>query len=170
MPSGIFPVPQFRSNPSHHASARPGAALRLRTRLRRDRLDRELSREANPDDSPELALRAEQLLTPAERWRLAGALQQTLDDAREPEAFTLKLHPHRAEIRDCAEDLLALIRRLRDEQTIEVRGAALSSWLLSDRESPLDRASGARLRPVVQAARVALDPTRPADEDLPSAA
>jgi hypothetical protein len=170
MPNGVFPVPKFHSNPTHPTNPRQGIALRLRTRWKRPGLDRELSRGADPGESPELTIRAAELRSPAERWRLAERLRERLDDARAPDTFTLKLRPHRAEIRDCADDLLALIRRLRDEWPIEVRGAAMTAWLLTDKESPLDRASGAPLCPAVRAARVALDPSQPTEAGLPRAA
>jgi hypothetical protein len=168
MPNEIFTVPKFRSN--NPTDPRPAVALRLRTRWKRRDLDRELSRGADSGESPELTLRAAQLRSPAERWRLAERLQETLDDARATDTFTLKLKPHRAEIRDCADDFLALIRRLRDEWPIDVRGAAMTAWLLTDKESPLDRASGAPLRPAVRAARVTLDPSQPIEAALPRAA
>lgn len=83
-------------------------------------------------------MRAEQLRSPAMRSRLADGLLKTLDDARSPERFSLRLHPHRAEIRDCAEDLLALVPRLQDDQPIDVRGAAMTALLLTSGASPLD--------------------------------
>jgi hypothetical protein len=73
VPSGVFPVPKFRSKPSRITGAGPSLAVRVRTRLRRNRLDDELARGIDPDLTPELALRAVQLHSPAERARLAGA-------------------------------------------------------------------------------------------------
>jgi hypothetical protein len=35
MPNGIYPVPQFHSQPSPDSSARPTLSLRMRTRVRR---------------------------------------------------------------------------------------------------------------------------------------
>ena len=170
MPNGIFPVPKFHSAPSQPTDLRPGLALRLRTRWKRRGLDRELSLGADPGESAELTLRAAQLRSPAERWRLAEMLQETLNDARGLDTLTFRLKPHRAEIRDCGDDLLALIRRLRDEWPIEVRGAAMTAWLLTDKEGPLDQASGAPLCHAVRAARVALDPSQPTEAGLPRAA
>jgi hypothetical protein len=45
MPNGIFPVPEFRPVP---ARTRLSLAVRIRTRWRRDRLDKELSHGADP--------------------------------------------------------------------------------------------------------------------------
>jgi hypothetical protein len=74
MPSGIFPVPEFRSKPSRTVRTRPGPAVRIQTRWRRNRLDDKLALGADPAASPELGLRAAQLGSSAGRSRLADAL------------------------------------------------------------------------------------------------
>ena len=56
----------------------PSLALRIRTRLSRAVLDEELAYGADPAASPDLALRAEQLSSRAERARIADALRETL--------------------------------------------------------------------------------------------
>ena len=171
MPSGIFPVPKFRSTPSSVRS-RPSLAVRVRTRWRRDRLDEELARGADPAATVELGLRAAQLHSPAGRTRLANALVETLGDARGPNlgAFTTKARRRHAAIRECADDLMALILRLRDDQPISVRGAAMTARLLSDGASPLHSDSGQDLQRAIRAARVALDATGAATQDLATAA
>ena len=131
-------------------------ALRLRTRWKRGRLDEKLAQGADPASSAELKLRAAQLGSRAERSRLADSLVKTLDDARKPAPFTLRLQPHRAEIRACADDLLALALRLRDERPVEVRGMALAALLFTRGKSPLDPDSGASLREAVRSALAAL--------------
>jgi hypothetical protein len=75
-----------------------------------------------------------------------------------------------AESRDCADDLLALGRRLRDQQPVDVRGIAMTALLLTAGTSPLDPDSGQRLRPVVRSARLALDGSALSGEKLPAAA
>jgi hypothetical protein len=172
VPSGIFPVPKFRSTPSGSIRRRPSLAVRVRTRWRRDRLDEELARGAVPATSAELSLRAAQLRSPAGRSRLANSLVETLGDARGPNlgAFTTKAGRQHAAIRESADDLMAVVLRLRDDQPISVRGAAMTARLLSDGASPLHRDSGQDLQQAIRAARFALDATGAATQDLATAA
>ena len=169
MPNGVFPVPKFP-----HVPARTDArlAVRVRTRWRRNRLNQELGHGADPANSPELSLRAAQLRSPVERARLANALVETLGDARGSNLgpFTIKARRQHAAIREYADDLLALVLRLRDDQPVDVRGAAITAWLLSDGASPLYRDGGEDLRHALHAARLGLDPSRPARQDLARAA
>jgi hypothetical protein len=84
VPNGIYPVPKFRSIPSRSVRTRPTLAVRIRTRWRRNRLDDELARGADPGTNAGLSLRAAQLRSPAERSRLANALVRALGDATGP--------------------------------------------------------------------------------------
>jgi hypothetical protein len=169
MPSGVFPVPKFRPVP---ARARPGLAVRIRTRWRRNHLDEELSHGVDPATSAELSLRATQLRSPAGRARIANALGETLGDARGPNlgAFTNKARPQHAAIRQYADDLVALISRLRDDQPVDVRGAAMAALLVHDGASPLYRNRGRDLQREIRAARLALDATGSTTQDLATAA
>ena len=74
-----------------------------------------------------------------------------------PAPFTLRLQPHRHEIRSSTDDLLALALRLREPRPVAVRGVAMTALLLTRGASPLDPNSGASLRQAVRAARTALD-------------
>jgi hypothetical protein len=172
VPSGIFPVPKSQSTPPRGVGPRPGLVVRMRTRSMRNRLDDELARGANPAGSSELRLRAAQLRSPAERSRLANALVETLGDARGPNlgAFTLKARRQHAAIRQSADDLMALVARLRDDQPVSVRGAAMTSRLVGNRASPLHRDGEQGLQQTIGAAMVALDATGPATQDLGKAA
>jgi hypothetical protein len=170
MPNGIFPVPQFDSRPSHTAAGRPSVAVRIRTRLSRNRLDEELAHGADPDTSAELSLRATQLRSRAERSRIANELAETLGDARSGTPVTIRARPQREEVRAAADDLLALVLRLRDDQPVGVRGAAMAGRLLTDRASPLRRDGEQDLRHAIRAARFALDATAPATHHLATAA
>ena len=58
MPNVIFPVPEFHPAPSRSA---PSLAVRVWTRLRRNRLDQELALGADPGGSASLDHRAAQL-------------------------------------------------------------------------------------------------------------
>jgi hypothetical protein len=169
MPSGVFPVPKFRPVP---ARARPGLAVRIRTRWRRNHLDEELSHGVDPATSAELSLRAAQLRSPAGRARIANALGETLGDARGPNlgAFTNKARRQHAAIREYADDLVALISRLRDDQPVDVRGAAMAALLVHDGASPLYRNRGRDLQREIRAARLALDATGSTTQDLATAA
>jgi hypothetical protein len=76
----------------------------------------------------------------------------------------------RAQIRDRAADLLAFALRLGDKRPVDVRGAAMTARLLSDKASTLNQDDGHNLRSALRAARLALDATDPTAEDLPAAA
>jgi hypothetical protein len=160
MPNGIYPVPppQIREGTaSQSRAARPGLALRLRTWWQRDRLDEQLTNRDDPRTSAEHTLRAEQLGTPAERVRLAEDLEGILRRAREQ---TPQIHRlvRRRQVQACADELVALAQRLRDDQPVDLRGVAMTAQLLSDPRSPLyyERAS-VSLREAARSARLALD-------------
>jgi hypothetical protein len=89
MPYGVFPVPKRRDS-GKGAPASTSLAVRIRTRLARAALDSELANGADPASSAELALRAEQLSSPAERARIANGLVEALGDARRGEPMTLR--------------------------------------------------------------------------------
>ena len=160
MPNGIYPVPPLhireQTGPRPRAP-RPGVGLRLRTWWRRDRLDEQLANGTDPRTSAELTLRAEQLGSAAERVRLAEYLERVLRVADEPAGMS-GLLLRRGQVHACADELLALDRRLRDDRPIELRGAAMTAVLLSNGGGPLyyDRGS-VLLREAVQSARLALD-------------
>ena len=172
MPSGIFPVPKSHPTPPRGVGTRPGLVVRMRTRWLRNRLDDELARGADPAASAELRLRASQLRSPAERSRLANATVEAVGDARGPNlgAFTLKARRQHAAIRESADDLMALVARLRDDQPASVRGAAMTSRLVGNRASPLHRDGEQGLQQAIRAALVALDAIRPATQGLGKAA
>jgi hypothetical protein len=169
MPSGIFPVPEFRPVP---ARRRPTLAARIRTRWTRKRLDEQLARGADPGTSDQLMLRAAQLRSRSERSRLANALVDTLGDARGPNlgAFRMKARRQHAVIREYADDLLVLVGRLRDHGPVETRGVAIAARLVDNGASPLHRNGGQDLRHELRAARFALDTPGATAEDLAAAA
>ena len=145
MPNRISPIPQFHSQP------RPGPSLALRPRRwRRDRLDGELASGADPASSPELTWRAAQLQSQAVRTRLADALVAMLARAHEPNLrrFRVAGRQQNVEIREYADNLRALVARLRDDRPIDIQGAAMTARLVDDRSSPSTaramRAWGAR--------------------------
>jgi hypothetical protein len=169
MPSGIFPVPEFRPVP---ARRRPTLAARIRTRWTRKRLDEQLARGADPGTSAQLMLRAAQLRSRSERSRLANALVKALGDARGPNlgAFRMRTGRQHAVIREYADDLLALVGRLRDDRPVETRGVAMAARLVDDGASPLHRYDGQDLQHGIRAARFALDTPSATAGDLAAAA
>jgi hypothetical protein len=170
VPPGILPVPKFR--PTASDPTRPSLALRVRTRRRRNRLDSELARGVDPTASPELGLRAAQLRSASGRRELATALVETLGDARGTNlgAFRMKTRRQHAAIREAADEVQALVLRLRDGEPIDVRGAAMTARLLNDTASPLHQDSDQDVRQAIRAALVALGSTGRATDDLPRAA
>jgi hypothetical protein len=171
VPNGIFPVPDFDSNPSRPSAKRPSLGVRIRTRWSRNRVDDALAHGADPTSSPERSLRADQLRSPAERSRLADGLVETLADARRPEPVTLRPRPQRLQVLRYAEGLVELAARLRrTDQPVGVQGAAMTARLVDDGKSPLHREGGHPLHHAIREARVALDATVPATPDLAMAA
>ena len=171
MPNGIFPVPQFHSDPTTGAP-RVGLITRARTRWRRGRLDEQLARGSDPETSVELRLRAAHLSSQSGRARLANALVERLGDARGPYlgAFSMRTRRQDATIREAADELQALVQRLRDERPVEVRGAAMAARLLYGKDSPLHHDSGPELKAALRATNAALDMSAPATHSLATAA
>ena len=160
MPYGVFPVPKSR-DPGKRGTRVPSLAVRIRTRLGRAELDEALASDADPAGSAELALRAEQLNSPAERARIANGLVEALGDARKVgEPMTLRSRPQRAVVRDVADDILALVLRLRDERPVGSAGVAAAARLLDDRRGPLYRDDAGDLRDAIRSAQSAMDTTR----------
>jgi hypothetical protein len=170
MPYGIYPVPTLHPNPSPATDAAPSFTLRLRTWWKRHRLDEQLSRGADPASTAELGLRSAQLRSRAVRSDLADALVERLNNARLVEPLMVKVRLQYRDILDCADELMALVQRLRDERPVEVRGAAVTARLLTDRAGPLYRPGGPSLRDALRSARLALDVSAPAGQDLRVAA
>jgi hypothetical protein len=164
MPNGVFPVPQFHAR---HFD-RPTLSQRVRTLWHRTTLDHQLAQGVDPATSDELELRAEQLLS--RRSELAAYVDEVLDRAQRPITFTVEVPLRRAEVRACADDLLALARRLRDGAPIDVHGAAQAWILLTDSSSPLYLDAGVSLRHAVRSARLALDPLAAPAQSLATAA
>jgi hypothetical protein len=158
MSNGIYQDRYYFDNPTDSRARGPSLTLRLRTRWERDRLDERIARGADPGASPELELRAQQLCTDHERNRLARALEDALEAARTPaRPLTVSVPLRRAAVRESAQDIEALIRRLRDDQPVDPQGAALTRRLVSDGASPLYYEGGQPLRYAVRFTRLALD-------------
>jgi hypothetical protein len=146
---------------------------RLRTRLHRASYDEKLAFGASPASSPELLLRAGQLLDPAQREHLAAALQRVVLEAQNqwpPAAADIVPLRHPA-IRECAPELTSIVRRMRDDgEPLGVRGVAMVSQLLHDGTSPLYSAGNGDLKHRARSIRLALDVSMPAMPALADAA
>lgn len=172
MPNGVFPVPKFRPTPERAGGTHPSLAARWRLRWRRSRLDEELARGTDPGASSELALRATQLRSREERSRLANSLIEAVGDARGPNlgAFSIRTRQRHSAIRQSADDLMALVLRLRKDEPIAVRGAAMTALLVRGRSSPLRHGDGRDLHYAIRAAHVALAAPDRGTHDLAAAA
>jgi hypothetical protein len=145
-------------------------SLKMRTWWHRDELDEKLVHGADPSTDASLARRAAQLTSASTRIHLAQALEIALDEARKSWSVSARLPLRRVDVRECADDLLALARRLRDGQPIDIAGAAMVSRLVFDGTSPLYREGPVTLRYTVRSARLALDPLELAATELWTAA
>jgi hypothetical protein len=133
-------------------------AQRLRVWWLREELDERLANGANPDTDPLLTRRAAQLTTRSTRTSLADGLESALAEARKPWTMSARLPLRRAEIRACADDIVALAARLRDDEPIDVAGAAMAASLVFDGTGPIYHDGAVPLRYAVRSARMALDP------------
>jgi hypothetical protein len=112
--------------------------IRLRTRLHRARLDRELAKGIDPNGDPLRRERAQELVGERCRRRLAATLESLGVEAESSaHLFTSRIPLARAAIRDSREELNVIIERLTTPAYISPRGVAMISVLLSDGAGPL---------------------------------
>ena len=158
-----------RAVPRHDGAMPQTLALRLRTWWHRDELDEELEHGAEPEIGADtmLAHRADQLCRRSTRNALAGALEDAVREAHKAWSVSARLPLARAEIRACAEDIVALALRVRADDPIDVRGAAMVARLVLNGTSPLYGDAPVTLRYATRSARLALDPPSLARVDLP---
>ena len=110
---------------------------RLAARLRAIALERELADGVPPETCPTLALRAQTLITPSARKRLARELRRVVSDARGDHVWLLSRVPgRRRAILDTAAELEIIADRL-DEGPVSARGVAQVRVLLTDGTGPL---------------------------------
>lgn len=169
MPQGIAPTPLYYNRFAYIDSQRSGSnGLRLSTWLHRSALDEQIARGVDTESDERLALRASQLLSRGERDRLARGVERTLELAghaaeaqstRTGAVLSSRVPLRVAEIRDCADDINALMARLRGEEPIDAQGVAMTKRLLTGGASPLYyRRSPVTLRHALRSARLALEP------------
>ena len=132
----------------------PGARFRLRLGVyaRRGRLDRQIGSGAPWGATPALALRAEQLIDPRSRRRLAHNLRwavEYVDRLGSRPDFSAVMLDRRA-VRAGREAILGLVERLEGSDLVSPRGIVLAQSLITDGcASPLVNANCGRT--VVQA-------------------
>lgn len=122
------------------ASRRRGheSLVRVRVLLRRRRLDREIAR-GRPGLRPDTTLRAQQLIQPYQRARLAAALREIVADAESPrwDRPAPAASPLRSAVLDSRDSILGLAERLEWQPAISAVAAARARILLSEGGGPL---------------------------------
>jgi hypothetical protein len=159
-PLGAMPVRDHDADMSNIIS------LKVRTWWHRDELDQRLAHGADPTSDPLLARRAAQLCSRPTRNDLADSLESAVRDARSTWSLTARLPLRRAAVREYADDLIAVARRLRQPDPIDVTGAAMVARLVFDGTSPMYRDGTTSLRHALRSARLALDPVDTAISDV----
>jgi hypothetical protein len=107
---------------------------------RASKLDRDLASGASPDANAFLALRAQALVQPGMRRRLADRVSHLLAEAGEDRASRYidpRVSIQRDSILDAADALQMLIDRLLMAAPVPARGVALARLLLTDGAGPL---------------------------------
>ena len=100
------------------------------------------------------------------RNAMAAALEDAVREAHKTWSVSARLPLARAEVRACSVDLVALALRLRADEPIDVRGAAMVARLVLNGSSPLYGDAPVTLRYVARSARLALDPPALTPMDL----
>jgi hypothetical protein len=147
-----------RARPRHDGAMSDTLALKLRTWWHRDQLDEQLVHGADPESDAGLSRRAAQLRSRSTRIALAAALEDAVREAHKAWSVSARLPLARAEVRACADDVMAVARRLRADEPIAVHGAAMAARIVFNGNSPLYGEAPISLRYAVRAARLALDP------------
>ncbi len=137
----------------------PRMGLRMRVWAGALALDRRLAEGAWPANSPELELRARQLLGARSRRALSVALTTAVDVARQPTRGPGAVPLATPGIRDAAALLRALAGDLTSVSDPPIRGVAMVSFLVCDPMSPLyNRHSRVTVADIAGRARAALSP------------
>jgi hypothetical protein len=122
-----------------------GLRLRMRVRLHRQRLDRELAGAGEIGAEPDRTLRATQLKDVATRRRLACSLRKVVAEAERPHGFVLSAVPVcRESVGPLREGLLGLADALEHSGRVNPCGVARTLVLLTDGAGPLFNATSAR--------------------------
>lgn len=113
--------------------------VRVRARLQRRRLDRELASGTDPNTDPARRERARELVGEKTRRQIAACLERLLAEADSAPrgAYTSRMPIARTAIRDSRLDLETIVERLKAPAYISSRGVAMISLLCSDGAGPL---------------------------------
>lgn len=133
-------VATFRGRTSHRTVPPPpaGRRLRLGVALHRHRLDHELAGGADPDLSPELGLRAAQLIEDRKRRQIARSLRSAVREAESPRApFGSAVPVRRDTTAAVRSTMLGLADRLDGPLPVSAEGVARALALLTDGTGPL---------------------------------
>jgi hypothetical protein len=134
---------------------RPSRMMRLRIRLKRHRLDRELLAGSEPNRDPLILERARQLTDRSARADLAGLLERVLNICNQPESrLRGAVSIQRGSVRAAAPDFENLIDLLRGPQPVSPQGVVMAYRLLTDGTGPLYRDYGDERRLVFAARRI----------------
>ncbi len=124
--------------PSPRQAASAQFSARIRARLHRRVIDREIAAGAIIDVDPARALRARQLTSATERRCVATSLRNILEAADERHADPASpVRLNHADVLAARHGIVALIEELRSEQTVTARGVALARLLTVERSSPM---------------------------------
>jgi len=147
-------------------------ALRVRVATHRDRLNRELAAEADPDSSPELALSASQLTSDRRRRQMVRSLRRVVSEAHSPRVTRPPaVMINRAAVRDSEDAIDAMITRLDSAEPVRAKGMAIAERMLTNGGgSPLYvYGQPDALRRLVRGATAALDSRAVATHEWPLA-
>ena len=115
-----------------------GRRLRLSVALHRHRLDHELARGVDPDLSPQLELRAAQLVEARTRRKIARSLRGAVHEAESPRvAFGSAVPVRRDTTAAVRSAMLGLAERLDGPLPVRAEGVARALALLTDGTGPL---------------------------------
>jgi len=133
---------------------------RVRDRLLGASLDRQLAAGRSPESNRRLATRAQTLVSPAARQRLAQHWEHLLEAIRQPPVRCRHRVPLCSErIAEAEADVRAMIAALTAHLPTPARGVAMASLLLSDGAGPLsNRHRGTDLRAALREVTEQLDP------------
>jgi hypothetical protein len=124
--------------PSSRQAGSAQFSARIRARVHRRVIDREIAAGAVVDADPARALRALQLTSAMERRCVAASLANILEAADERHADPAsQVRLNHAGVLAARHGILALIEVLRSEQTVTARGVALAQLLTVERGSPM---------------------------------
>jgi hypothetical protein len=136
--------PRIRGTADLRPRAPRGLLLRIRTRLLRAWLDRDIARGIERPGDPALALREAQLVGARERTRLAARFERLLVPDRRASRLSSAAPVDHAAVEVARPLLTEVTRSLRSSDAVEACGVALGWRLLTDPCSPIYEPPGGR--------------------------